>query len=72
MNYTNLRIIIIALTLTFNVLYAEITEVGQCDTPGTARDVFIQGNYAYVADYRSGLTVVDISDPENPEMKPAR
>jgi len=36
------------------------------DTPGSARDVFISGSYAYVADGSEGLGVIDVSDPENP------
>ncbi|MCF7811356.1 choice-of-anchor D domain-containing protein [bacterium] len=50
------------------VTIAEITEVGSCDTPGRAMGVYIQGDYAYIAAYTSGLTVIDISDPENPEV----
>ncbi len=68
MKYKNLINLTIALTLTFNISYAEITEVGQCDTPGRARDVFILGDYAYIADMGAGLTVIDISDPEDPEI----
>jgi hypothetical protein len=36
------------------------------NTVGTAYDVFVSGNYAYVADGPSGLAVIDISDPTNP------
>ncbi|NQT35693.1 choice-of-anchor D domain-containing protein, partial [bacterium] len=68
MNYKKIKYILTVLILQFCVLHAEITEVGRCDTPGTAYDVFIQGDYAYIADFNSGLTVVDISDPENPEV----
>jgi hypothetical protein len=44
----------------------EMTLVGGCDTPGYAGCVAIAGDYAYVADYGSGLQVVDISDPTSP------
>ncbi len=37
-------------------------------TAGTARDVFVSGNYAYVADTDSGLQVIDVSDPSNPDL----
>ncbi|NQU06032.1 MAG: choice-of-anchor D domain-containing protein [Calditrichaeota bacterium] len=61
-------LIIISLMLSSTFTIAEITEVGHCDTPGEAMDVHIQGNYAYIADDSRGLTVIDISDPENPEV----
>ena len=38
--------------------------VGNCNVGG--RDIVISGNYAYVAQGRSGLQVVDVSDPRNP------
>ena len=38
------------------------------DTPGYARGVAIIENNAYVADYGSGLQVIDISDPSNPAI----
>jgi len=34
--------------------------------PNNAMDVYVAGNYAYVADYTNGLVIVDISDPTNP------
>ncbi|NQT34514.1 choice-of-anchor D domain-containing protein, partial [bacterium] len=58
----------IILILLFSTLNAEITEVGQCETLERAHDVFVQGDYAYIADEDEGLTVVDISDPEHPEV----
>ena len=36
------------------------------DTNGEARNVDIQGNYAYVADKDAGLAIIDITDPTNP------
>jgi hypothetical protein len=38
------------------------------DTPGLARDVVVSGSHAYVADWDSGLQVVDITDPEDPQI----
>ncbi|MCL0075061.1 PKD domain-containing protein, partial [Thermodesulfovibrionales bacterium] len=35
--------------------------VGSVDTPGSARNVFISGNHAFVADGHSGLQIIDIS-----------
>ena len=45
----------------------EIREVGYYDTPGSAIGVFVAGDFAYVADMESGLRVIDVSDPENPD-----
>jgi hypothetical protein len=42
------------------------TDVGRYHTPGSAVDVAVSGNYAYVADLWSGLRVVDISNPALP------
>ena len=36
------------------------------DTDSDASGITISGNYAYVADYTSGLAIIDISDPTNP------
>jgi len=40
--------------------------MGSVELPGFIQDIFIQGNYAYVANYKSGLRIVDIQDPANP------
>ena len=40
--------------------------VGSVDTPGEAIDVAVSGSYAYVADYASGLQVIDITSPVSP------
>ncbi|WP_321493341.1 hypothetical protein [uncultured Desulfobacter sp.] len=38
------------------------------DTPGTAMDIAVSGNYAYVADGAAGMQVIDLSDPLYPEI----
>ena len=38
------------------------------DTTGDARDIFVSGDYAYVADRTSGLAIIDISDPTDPKI----
>jgi hypothetical protein len=43
-----------------------IREVGHYDTPGRAHGVAVAGSYAYVADWKSGLRIVDISNPQSP------
>ena len=42
--------------------------VGSCDTPGTAIEVYIEGNYAYIADGNAGLQIIDITDKKNPNI----
>jgi len=42
--------------------------VGSYDTPGSARGVFVAGDYAYVSCWDSGLVVVNVSDPANPSL----
>lgn len=34
--------------------------------PGLNVDVYIEGNYAYIARWDAGLKIIDINDPENP------
>jgi hypothetical protein len=40
--------------------------LGSYDTPSSALDVCVSGNMAYVADYISGLQIIDISNPAAP------
>jgi len=40
--------------------------VGRCDLPGLAYSVAVKGDYAYVADFDSGLQVILVSDPTHP------
>jgi hypothetical protein len=50
-------------------LYAyHVTLAGTCDTPGSAINVAIEGDYAYVADASGGLQVLDITDPTSPSI----
>ena len=45
------------------------TFISKYDTPGWAFGVEVVGNYAYLADYDSGLQIIDISNPSNPIFK---
>ena len=45
---------------------ATATETGRYDSPGTAHDVAVSGDVAYVADGFDGLRIVDVSDTSNP------
>lgn len=44
----------------------EITLRGSINTPGTAYDVAIAGDYAYIADWTNGLVIIDISNTAGP------
>ena len=45
---------------------ANPTLIGQIILPGSAKDVKVIGNLAYVADEYAGLRIIDISNPSNP------
>lgn len=45
---------------------ASLTEVGFFDTQGSADDIAVIGNYAYVADFNEGLRIIDLSNPASP------
>lgn len=50
-------------------IFAQNVEfIGQCDTPGSASDVFVQGDYAYIADRNSGLQIIKVSNPQTPSL----
>jgi hypothetical protein len=45
-------------------------EVGGCDTPGTADDVKVGGNYVYVADWEGGMRVMEVRvDTDPPQLQ---
>jgi hypothetical protein len=46
----------------------QLIEVGFSDELGSPHDVFVSGNYAYIADSFNGLRVVNVSDPANPQQ----
>lgn len=39
--------------------------ISYCRTPGASNDVYVRGNYAYVADGDSGLRIIDIHNPDS-------
>ena len=49
-----------------DTLSSEISRISQYPGEGTARDVYISGSYAYIADDYAGLEIIDISDLTNP------
>lgn len=52
----------------FNTASLDTLPVGWTDTPSNARNLFVDGNYAYVADGRAGLIIVEVSDAGNPTI----
>ena len=65
-------ILVILIIVTGSVVLAQdslnVTRVGYLDTQGSALDVAVSGNYAYVADFNAGLAVIDISNPSAPSQ----
>ena len=41
-------------------------KVGEIETPGIVKDIYIWRHYAYIANWREGLRVIDVSDPSDP------
>ncbi len=56
-----------AIMLTIHTANAAIEEIGALDTPGTASDVAIAGELAFIADSESGIRIIDISTPAEPD-----
>ena len=52
--------------LSTNIYAQNIEYIGLYNTPGEALSVFVNGQYAYIADGYSGLLVIDISNPNSP------
>jgi len=42
--------------------------IGSCSTPGYALNVSIEDNFAYIVDAGEGLQIMDITNPEIPEI----
>lgn len=42
--------------------------IGNVQTPGSAYCVAVSGAYAYVVDFETGLQVIDIANPQTPEV----
>jgi hypothetical protein len=42
--------------------------IGFVETVGYAHSVWVDGNFAYVADGEAGVAIVDVSDPTNPHI----
>ena len=49
-----------------NIFYLNL--ISKISTIGTAQDVYVKGDSAYVADGQSELTIIDISDKFNPSL----
>lgn len=42
------------------------SQVAALDTPGTANGIAVDGDYAYIADFTSGLAILNITNPSSP------
>ncbi|MEW6041214.1 MAG: hypothetical protein AB1633_06800, partial [Elusimicrobiota bacterium] len=67
MRTVKLLAVILLLGYLIHMSYA-LEWTGYYDTPGFACGVAISGNYAYVADWDSGLQVIDIANPASPQL----
>ncbi len=61
-------LILLALTLAVNMNTAaqELAFVGSCEVPWPTSSVYVDGNYAYIAQEDFGLRIVSIADPTDP------
>ncbi|MGB9824670.1 MAG: LVIVD repeat-containing protein [Candidatus Hydrothermia bacterium] len=48
--------------------YAQYKVVGRCGLPGYPKGIDFYQNYALIADDQAGLQILDISDPQNPNI----
>ncbi len=48
--------------------YAQFQYTGFCPTPGTALDIQVIPDYAYIADGKHGLQIISVQDPAQPEI----
>ncbi|MBF0450173.1 MAG: hypothetical protein HQK75_05685 [Candidatus Magnetomorum sp.] len=46
----------------------ELSLLSNFKTPGSAMDIELAGNTAFIADGTAGLQIIDINDPMNPEL----
>jgi hypothetical protein len=47
---------------------SQVALLSSIDTPSNARDLYVVDGYIYVADGRTGLVIVDITDPALPKL----
>ena len=60
--------VLVSLSPPTDAQHADLILEGTYDTTGMAVGVSLSGNYAYVADYESGLHIIDISTPSSPSL----
>ena len=53
-------------TFDTRILTGNIESISSYDTQAPARDIFMQGDFIYIANFTDGLYIVDISDPLSP------
>ena len=60
---TSVVFLIAAASIILGTAASALITLGALDTPGSARDVEVVGDLAYVADGSSGLRIIDVSNP---------
>jgi hypothetical protein len=65
MKQTIFTLVLILSLLPIGAVYHKL---GEFDTPGTAEDIQKVGNIAYIADGDSGLVLINIANPLNPNL----
>ncbi len=68
--YFPLAFLFAGVSIILSTAASALITVGGLDTPGSARGVEVVGDLAYVADYDSGLRVIDVSNPSSPISPP--
>jgi hypothetical protein len=67
--YQTILLFAFTLLIAFSQTIAQNVEfVGSYITPGSAYDVYISDNYAYVANIDSSLQIINVTDPANPTL----
>jgi hypothetical protein len=64
---STLAVAIILATSAF-IQAQNVEYVGSYGTPSYAQGVYVEGNYAYIADGLAGLLILDIYNPANPSL----
>ena len=68
MKIFSLLIALIILLSSANIFAQNVDLIGRFPTPGSARGVYVSGDYAYVSCWTEGLYIINISNPANPSL----
>ena len=48
--------------------FSDPVKLGECYTPGLAHNLDVHENLVYVTDFEQGLSIIDVSDPQQPKL----